>query len=227
MTVTGVIPLRYDDCFGEDGKPRHVLSGKPLWEITIGQALDSNKLARVVVAHDDSRFASLLRSVAGRLTLLQRPPELSRPGVTTLDVMAHVARALVADGRADEFFMLLEITHPLRPSGIIDQIAKAAADLDADALVTCHSIHYNFWRQEKNRGAERIAGTGENPAVSLYQELIGICSVFRAINLGTENPFGNNVDIVPIDKFWATIDVRDDDHLWLAEQYLERLGIRL
>jgi len=226
MTVSAVIPLRFVDCCLADGDPRMVLSGQPLWQITLKQALESKRLDSVIVAYDDDKLVPVLSEWAGQIQLCQRPPHLSDAGVTTLDVMAHVAGTLSDEAPPDNL-MLLEITHPLRPKGIIDQMVEAVDGLDVDSLITCHRVNYNFWRQDEAGAASRIRGAEGGGKTSLYQELVGICSLFKTINLNTETPFGDIVDIVPIDKFWATIDVRDEDGLWLAEQYLERSGVTL
>lgn len=226
MTVCAVIPLRYVDCCTADGQPRMVLSDQPLWHITLKQALESRRLDGVIVAYDDEKFVPLLSGWGDQIQLYLRPPHLSEARFTTLDVMTHVAGTLSGETAPDNL-MLLEITHPLRPKGIIDQMIEAVGGLDVDSLITCHRVNYNFWRQDETGAASRIRGAEGGGKISLYQELVGICSLFRTENLRTDTPFGDKVDIVPIDKFWATVDVRDEDGLWLAEQYLERSGVRL
>ena len=227
MTLAAVIPLRYRDCFHADQSPLMELAGRPLWEITVSQALDAKGLDRLIIAHDDDRFAMHLQPWKDRIEQLQRPQELSRKGVTTLDVLAYVARTLDEFGNTPSQLMLLEVTHPLRPKGIIDQVISAGDKSGADSIITSHRIHYNFWRQDERGHMKRIVGTGDRANVFLFQELIGICSIFTPRFLDTDNPFGEQVNVVPMDRFWATIDVRNDDGLWLAERYLERTGVKL
>lgn len=223
-TVVAVIPIRYADVCSGDGTPLFRLSGRTLWDITIAQAVAASGLASVVVAYDDDRFLPALEPWQGKVVALKRPAELSFAPYTTMDVLAFAARSLGAQGQSPDFVMLLEITHPLRPKGIIDQVAAVPANGAVDSVVTCHPQHYNFWRREINGAMKRIAGPAEIDGVAMYQELTGICSLFSPNWLGTETPFGELVDVVPIARFWATIDVRDEDGLWLAQSYLERTG---
>jgi hypothetical protein len=227
MNVTAVIPIRYADCFTDEGAPRMQLAGHALWEITLRQACESRSLGRVVVAYDDERFLDHLEAWRSRIMTCARPPDLSSDNATTLDVLAFAADWLAEQKLNVDYLMLLEITHPLRPKGIIDDLVESAGVQNADSLITCYPVHYNFWRRDGSGSMGRISGTGENAEVSLYEELTGICSLFRPRCLATDNPFGEQVDIVPIDRFWATVDVRDEDGCWLAEQYLKRLNITL
>jgi len=227
MSVFATIPIRYADCFTDAGEPRMVLADQPLWEITLRQACQSTSLDRVIVAYDNDAMLPHLEAWRDQVELCRRPDALSEPGATTMDVMEFVADWTSGQGAVPDFLMLLEITHPLRPKGIIDDLVAAAGDSAADAIVTCHPVHYNFWRKDETGKMRRISGTGENVEVALYEELTGICSVFRPRFLKTDNPFGEMVDIVPIDRFWATIDVRDEDGRWLAERYLERTGAQI
>lgn len=223
MTTIAVIPIRYSDACNADGSPRHTLAERTLWDITIAQATQAAGLDAVVVAYDDDRFLPLLAQWQDKVVTLKRPPELSHDPYTTMDVLAFVARTLAQQGRPARRVMLLEITHPLRPKGVIDQVAGMVANNpDVDSVITCYPLHYNFWRRDADGGMSRIAGPGEAGGTAMYQELTGICSVFSARWLGTETPFGDVVDVIPIDRFWATVDVRNEDGLWLAQKYVER-----
>jgi hypothetical protein len=227
MDVTAVVPIRYADSFHEDATPRMRLAGKQLWEITLGQACASKRLARIVVAYDDDRFLDELVPWRDRIIPCLRPPALSDDDATTMDVLAFVADWLQGQNVSSDYLMLLEISHPLRPKDIIDDMVSGAEGQDVDSLITCHPVHYNFWRRDQAGRMSRISGAGESADVALYEELTGICSLFRPRCLVGETPFGDLVDIVPIDRFWAAIDVRDEDGCWLAEQYLNRLNISI
>jgi len=96
-----------------------------------------------------------------------------------------------------------------------------AGSSSADSLVTVLPIHYNIWKHDGN-GAQRILGGSEDPDTRLYRELVGIGSLFRYSCLISDNPFGDATDLVPLNKVWAAMDVRDEDWLWLAEHYLQK-----
>ncbi len=84
-------------------------------------------------------------------------------------------------------------------------------------------MQYNFWRRVAGHEMQRITGSADKKNVELFQELVGICSLFSTKVITSENPFGTSVDVIPIEKEWSAIDVRDENGLWLAQTYLDRL----
>lgn len=222
MNIHAIIPIRFQDCCKEDGGPKYILQNKPLWEWTIEHALEEESLEGIVVAYDDPRFERYLEKWGKRIIKFLRPPFLSEKKVNLFQVANYVVHHLDSDWELPEYTMILEITHPLRPKGITRQLINALKDTPVDSIFTVHPIHYNFWKTTQ-RGNLRIEGSGDNAEVKIFQELIGICSIFRTILLASEQPFGEIVDMIPIHRFWSTIDVRDEDGLWLAEQYLKRI----
>lgn len=223
MKITGVIPIRFIDSCDDDSNPTFLFGNKPLWDHTLEKASESGIFDQIVVAYDDHRFEKYLPDGKANIAGLLRPAYLSAKGISSLDVLRWVADALLQQGLGeDDYLMLLEITHPLRPKEIFGQVKGVLEQQPVDSLVTTMPVHYNYWVKDADTGVRRIKGSGDNPLVNNYQELLGICSVFKAGCLVSDNVFGNNVDIIPIDKLWAMIDVRDQDGLWLAEQYLKK-----
>jgi CMP-N-acetylneuraminic acid synthetase len=220
MKVNALIPIRYSDCVTIDGEDIHKINGQPLWEITLEQALGSSEVNHVVVAYDNPEFITKVRKYSSHLTLIERPPHLSLKGVTTLDVLGYVAKNISTTFCSD-YWMLLEQSHPLRPQGIIDEMISMLRKQPADSLLTVYPAHYNFWVQQTS-GIERMESAEENTELRVYQEMLGIGSLFKHANLLVGNPLGENIDMMPIKNFWATIDIRDDDTAWLAEAYLAR-----
>ena len=222
MNINAIIPIRFEDCCKKDGTPKYILQNKPLWEWTIEHALEEESLEKIVVAFDDPRFERYLEKWGKRIIRFLRPPSLSGKNVNLFQVANYVEHHFDKGNRLPEYTMILEITHPLRPEGIAGQLINALKDSTVDSIFTVHPIHYNYWKST-HEGDLRIEGSGDNAEVKMFQELIGICSIFRTIFLASEQPFGEIVNMIPIQRFWSTIDVRDEDGLWLAEQYLKRI----
>ena len=222
--IDAVIPIRFADACFEDGSPRYLLQGRPLWDWTIEQALEKNGLNKSIVAYDDTRFEKHLDRWNNELIKFVRPKHLSRHGISLFEVVEYVIGHIYSKNETPDYVMMLEITHPLRPKGIIQQLVEITQQNFSDSVFTVYPVHYNFWRQESDDSMKRFQGSGDNRQINMLRELTGICSIFRFDLLKSENPFGEEIDMVPIDRFWATIDVRDDDGLWLAEQYLNRIS---
>jgi CMP-N-acetylneuraminic acid synthetase len=226
MKINAVVPIRYQDCFNVEDSPKFFLREKILWEYTFEQIIrEADVLDQVIVAYDDKRFEPYIADYLEHPKFLGycRPPFLSKQNISILNVLAHVNTWAQSSGNASDYLMLLEITHPLRPQGIIQQVANTMRENPVDSLVTVHPVHYNFWRQGENGPIARMQGHGDNSKIDMYQEIAGICSLFRQELLETDTPFGEEIDMVPIQEFWATIDARDEEGLWLAEAYLKKI----
>jgi len=222
MNIAAIIPIRYKDCFKQDGTPKYFLQKDPLWEWTFRDAIKSQVLNRIIIAFDDERFLPYLDKWEGKLEGYLRPKFLSEPGITSLDVLSHVLSHEKDRNTSPDYVMLLEITHPLRPPGIISQLVENTKKQSVDSLVTVYPVHYSYWKKNETGEINRIEGSGDNKKILIYQELIGICSIFRS-NFSSSNPFGEQIDMVPIERFWASIDVRNEDGRWLAERYLDKI----
>jgi CMP-N-acetylneuraminic acid synthetase len=220
--IDAVIPIRFTDCCLEDGTPKYSLQGKPLWDWTIEQVVQTNNLNNIVVAYDDKRFEQYLEKWNDKIVKYLRPDFLSKEDVSLFDVTDYVLTHINEVKNPPDYALILEITHPLRPKGIIQQLVDIAIQSPADSIFTVYPVHYNFWREELGP-MKRFQGSGDNSQIKMFRELTGICSVFKFELLKSNNPFGEEIDMIPIDRFWATIDVRDEDGLWLAEQYLNRI----
>ena len=109
-----------------------------------------------------------MEGLGGPVVSYLRPAHLSRQGVKSLDVAAHVVREEVV--KPADWTMLLEISHPLRTAALLSRIVACADGSEADSLVTVKPVHYNFWQQD-SRGARRIVGSGDSPDRSLFREL--------------------------------------------------------
>ena len=222
MNISALIPIRFRDCCKDDGSPKYILQDKPLWEWTIEQTLEEEALKEVIVAYDDIRFENHLKKWEGKIIKYLRPSYLSEKEVSLFQVLNYVIHNLDSVLSVPEYVMIMEITHPLRPKGIIRELINATEKRLVDSMFTVHPIHYNLWKITPE-GTLQIEGSGDNEEVKIYIELTGICSIFKTSLLASDQPFGENIDMVPIDRFWSTIDVRNEDGLWLAERYLEKI----
>lgn len=221
MDIVAIIPLRAASDCKTNGEPRFYLDGQALWNFTIEHALAAEGLREVIVAYDDDKLLDHLSKWEDKVRFWKRPAFLSQSGKTTLDVLAAASDYLTERNESPDYMMLLEITHPLRPVNIISQIMNIIKTRPADSIFTARAVHYNIWRPDSD-GLVRVHGGTE--AEAIYEEMIGICSLFSPHWLATDTPFGEEVDVAPIDRFWAAIDVRDDDTCWVAEQYIRNLN---
>ena len=207
MIVNAVVPLRYADHFSADGKINYMLDQTPLWEYTFKSLNTSTQINSVVLAIDDPRWAAQLKHTNHSHVYYHRPNMLSAKNVSSIEVMQHVAKYTCE--KQPDCWMLLEISHPIRPAGFIDQIIKMAINNPADAHVAVKKIKYNYWLTKGEGGTERIVAGGEDPGTYLYQELVGLGSLFAHDALISDDPFGSKTNLMPVDHLGVDIDIRD------------------
>jgi CMP-N-acetylneuraminic acid synthetase len=208
-----VIPIRYRDCCSpETNLARHHLEGRPLWAFTLDHACQSNSMSTIIVAYDNDAFLPHLEPWKDNIELLKRPSYLSEQNYTVMDVLRYVSGEIAHS--ASNFLtnlMLMEITHPLRPPSLIDELIKTAERTSASALVPCKPSKYTYWRQKAHDiPVERLKGTGECPEIVMWREVLGLGAVFSLKALLDETHFTENVVLIPIDEGWAAIDATED-----------------
>ena len=228
-SVYAVVPLCMSDCLDESqAAPRFQFRSKPLWDATILQAISSSTINKVVIAYDNEKILNCLDLERyNKLALkylhnpaiipLHRPPSLSQAGITSLDVLKWAATMIRHTSAECVRLVLLEITHPLRPENFINQLVNTAYDLHADTLITCHKLNYNIWIDSNNNLVEQLKVADSFDSLRLYQEMLGIGSVFMKHCLESDDPFAYKVHLLPIASLWSTIDVRNLMALEVAE----------
>ena len=208
MNTTAIIPVRFRDCFDERCQTVFHYKQKPLWEHTVESAIGSSKVDQIIIAYDDDRITSMLDWHQPKIDLFKRPEFLSLEGVTTLDVLQHVVAKYTNSNKTD-YFMLLEISHPDRPLDLLDSLVKTAEKRPADSHITVKPIKYNYWVQNNEKGSSRIVGGGENTNITIYQELLGIGSLFSKQSCLSAEPFGIEVNMIPLEGDWVEVDLRN------------------
>lgn len=225
-SVAAVIPVRMSDVCHADGSAKVILGGRPLWTYTIEAAVQASSLQRIIVAADNPQFFDHLGRDQKLAHPVLRPSYLSASDRTTLDVLAYVSARLGEGGYVPDYYMLLEITHPVRPDAIIDRLIEIVSKTAVDSLFTAHVGSYNYWYETEEAGFARVQVKSGHTRSPMYQEMIGLASLFRPSLLKTDDPYGSKVGIVPIKRLEGLIDARDENGLWLAEQYLLAQGLR-
>jgi N-acylneuraminate cytidylyltransferase len=147
--VLALIPARG----GSKGIPRKNLlpmAGKPLIAWSIEQALDSDRINRVVVSTDDHEIAQVARNYGAEVPFI-RPHELAHDLAPDIGVFRHALEFLAQhDSYHPELVVHLRPTGPVRRVQDID----AAVDLlarrpDADSVRSvslAHQSPYKMWR---------------------------------------------------------------------------------
>ena len=123
---------------GSKGVPRkniRDLGGKPLIAHSIGTALQSKLIERVIVSTDDEEIASIARHYGADVPFM-RPGELAGDRSSELLAWKHAILTLQAKGQALGTFVSIPATSPLRIVEDVDACIAMLGRGDADLVLT-------------------------------------------------------------------------------------------
>ena len=206
------------------GKPlyRERLGGKPLLAHTLDAAKKSRFVDRIIVTTEDEEMAELARAEGAEAPFL-RPRELAGPDVPLERVLQHAIEWLEGqEGRAVDVVVLLEVTHPLRPPGLIDKIVETLLNEDWDSVFVAYEETANFWHMEKG-GLTPVGEPGHAPRSArkpIYREISGMVCATRGEVVKRGDRLGYRVGMVPIRDVSGRVDVRSKVDLRIAESLL-------
>lgn len=206
------------------GKPlyRERLGGRPLLVHTLEAAKKSRSVDRVIVSTEDEEMAGLARR-EGAETPFLRPRELAGAQVPLERVLQHAVEWLEEhEGRAVDVVVLLEVTHPFRPPGLIDKIVRTLLEENWDSVFVAHEESGNFWSMEKD-GLRPVGEAGHAPRTRrkpIYREISGMVCATRGEVVKRGDRLGYRVGMVPVRGIAGRIDVRSKIDLEIAESLL-------
>lgn len=153
--ILAMIPAR-GGSKGLPGKSLKPLLGKPLIGWTVGQALASRYLDRVIADTDSPAIAAAAGKYGAEVPYL-RPARLAGDKARIIDVVLNSLDFLEKSGERYDYFLLLEPTSPLRKAGDIDRAIKTLVDAGAkaDSLVSVGPIaleHPAYAKKINGRG---------------------------------------------------------------------------
>ena len=118
------------------GKNIAPLAGRPLIAWTIGAALKSDAVRRVIVSTDDADIASVSKEFGAEVPFL-RPKELSGDDSPHVPVVVHAINWLYTnENEQPEYILLLQPTSPFRSHEDINCAIRLAYKRKADCVVS-------------------------------------------------------------------------------------------
>ena len=222
LNVIAIVPIRGGDLeTPETGMVS--LGGKPLLAYTIDAAKQSRYVRDVVVSTDDDAVARLARDLGAEVPFL-RPPELATQDIPLSHVLRHAVTWL--DENRDEpvdLVVLLEMTHPLRPQGLIDKVVDVVLTEKLDSAFAAREERHEFWTFDKSGNLNRLHPHDETARHSLkplYKEMGGLVTVVHSSVIRTGERLGQRVGVVPVRDCSSLVDLHDPDGLRLAKLLL-------
>ncbi|HEY4215992.1 MAG TPA: hypothetical protein VGM67_02580 [Gemmatimonadaceae bacterium] len=207
-SVLAIIPISGADYESAGRLPE--LNGVGLLDYTFDAARVAKTLTRTIVVTDSSMVADYAKSRGMDVPFL-RPIELrTRP---VIEVLRYATRTIAeAEGSEPDWVVQLQVTHPLRPSGFVDDAVRTVLGSDLDSAFAASEEFSSFWmlgdtgRPERLVSSHRAAAGTRQP---VYRELSGLFSMARAAIVSAGSMVGDNLGIIPIRDRTFLLDVQE------------------
>jgi CMP-N-acetylneuraminic acid synthetase len=223
--IIAVIPIRgSDDEFRESAIP--MLGERPFVEYTLAAAKQARLLDRTIVSTDSEAIAAVCREYDIEVPFI-RPSFLSESTATVTDVLLHCVEWLEnAEGYQTDWIVKLEITHPFRPTGIIDGLIETALAKRVDSAFLAYEDLHSYWTLDENGRPEMIGQDVDLPRKTrrpFYRDSSGFGAITRAANLKAGKLYGKNLGLIPIRDLFAIVDT----HEGTGSSYRDKVGFRI
>jgi N-acylneuraminate cytidylyltransferase len=150
---------------------------------------------------------------------------LAARGVCLAKVLQHALLWLEEQqGYPVDIAVLLEITHPIRPPGLIDRVIEVLLTEGLDSVFVAREERHEFWSFNPHGELERIQRRDEMPRsdlLPLYKEMGGMVTAVRAEWIRAGRRLGDRVGLVPVRDASSLIDLHDEDGWKLAQALLQ------
>ena len=222
LHVVAIVPIRSTDPETPHGGMM-TLAGRSLLTYTIEAAQASRHVKRILVTTDHAGIAQLAKDLGAESPFL-RPPALAAPDVPLGAVLQHAVKWLDENSKTPvDLVTLLEITHPVRPRGLIDQVIDVLLSEELDSAFAAREERHEFWTMDESGDLARVRPRDETPRhilQPLYKEMGGLVTVIRADVARSGQRLGRRVGLVPVRDLSSLVDLHDADGRTLAELLL-------
>ena len=147
MKVLGIIPARR----GSKGVPSKniaQLGDKAVIEYTIEDALEAERIDKIVVTSDDPKVKKICENYRDKLIYIDRPAELASDEARIDDVMRHACKKIESlENYIPDYVVLLYANVPVRKDDVIDQAINHLIEEGGDSVQTLTSVgkYHPYW----------------------------------------------------------------------------------
>ena len=210
LDIVAFVPLREKDRSGVD--TNEVLIDETL------QAIDRSEYVDAVYISTDSESLAEKATDLGASGSFLRPPELSAQDVGVDEVYKFTLEQLEESKRYPDLVLTLDITHPFRPPGFLDDIIEYTITEGYDSAVPVYQEFRPSWIKERGRLNQLNEHDIRSNRTPVQVGLNSLGVVTYPDNLRNGNRVAGDLGLYPITNPLATIEIRDRDDLQYWEQ---------
>lgn len=218
LDVVAFVPIRHK--FDET-----VDTEESLVTETIDTAIDAEYVDDVIVLPDTEEAADSAETW-GAMAPYVRPEELSERDVSVTDVFQFGIEQIEDGGRFPDLVVPLEVTHPFRPPGMLDDLVEKLLSNGHDTVVASLPEYRPTWVEEEGNLTRINADTQfRADRRALQTGLVSLGCVTYPKFLREGRRLGDDVGIYEIDNPITGIEIRerDDLEIWKGLREVEAL----
>lgn len=212
LNIVAIIPVR---------GPIPDLHGRPLLAYTIDAARASRHIKRIVVSTDSAEVADIAQR-EGAETPFLRDPALSKEYVDLGQVLQYSLEQLEAQAVYPDLVVLMEITFPFRPPGLLDDMIAQIARGGYDTVVAAKAENRAVWTDRDGAMVQLVEGlTPRQFKAPTFIELRGVGCVTHPEFIRQGVLYGPRMGIFELEHPYAHLEVRGDHEVQLAGRLIE------
>jgi len=210
IDIVSFIPVRQRTKSGVD-------SNEELIRETINAARRSDYIDDIFVSTDTKHIADKVEEWDDTDSIM-RPPELSADDIEVLEVYKYSLDKLESSGRYPDLVVTLDITHPFRPPGFLDNVIQELIENGYDTVVPVYPEQRPSWI-EKDGTLDRLnEGATRQQRNPVQIGLFSLGTVMYPHTLRQEDRLAGNLGLHEVENPLATIEIHDRDDLKYWEE---------
>lgn len=155
----------------------------------------------------------------GATDAIMRPPELSAQDVEVVDVYKYTLEQLEESGRYPDLVVTVDITHPFRPAGFLDDIVLQLVENGHETVVPVYPEYRPSWIENDGELRRMNEATVRAERTPVQIGLFSLGTVMYPHVLRKRDRLAGDLGFYEVENPLATIEIRERDDL----KYWEKL----
>jgi len=210
LDIVSFVPIRQQVGLGID-------SNEALIRETIDAVVGAEYVNDVFLA-TDAEYITDYVDEWGATDAIVRPAELSEKDVEVIEVYEYTLEQIEEAGRYPDLVVTADITHPLRPTGFIDDVIRYLVKSGNDTVVPVYSEYRPSWVERDGELQRLNEATQRADRTPVQIGLFSLGTVMYPHVLRTEDRLAGDWGVYEVENPLAAIEIRDRQDLKYWEE---------
>lgn len=213
LNITAIIPVKGDV---------HYCGDRPLLSYTIERAKESKFISEIIVSTDNSDIVDLSVQQGIKLPIL-RTPELSMEYADINMVLNYTLEKLEAAKVFPDIIVILEITYPFRPPGLIDNMIARCVKEGLDSVIPVKTEYRSAWLSKSDEVKRLDEGfmSRQLKESYLYISLFGLGCVTLPVFIREGSILGERIGFFEITNPYCFIEARNKEGIEVTDKLID------